>query len=246
MSNPHDQRIQAEFERAAEGFAERTQGRFDNLGVVEFARVEPGRSVMEVGAGTGNFLSLFAEVAGMMIAADLTPGMLRVARERNPAIETVACNGTSLPFRTGSIDIVASAQMFHHIHKPIPILKEMRRVCAPDGYVLVVDQIAPENIEQAEVMNELEVVRDPSHAASRPLSAFRIMFGAAGLSIVDERVHEDETSFSKWMWPSEFPQERIESTLAYIERHGAETGMGFRRAGDEWVFTRRRAMILGR
>jgi SAM-dependent methyltransferase len=233
-----------EFERAARGFAERTKGRFDNLGVIEFARVKPGESVAEVGAGTANFLSLFEAVAAQLVAVDLVPGMLRVARARHPRVEAVVADGARLPLGSGAADVVASAQAFHHIARPLPVLHEMSRVAGRGGRILLVDQAATEHIEEAMVMTELELLRDPSHAVSRPPSAFRIMFQAAGFRILDERIVEDEQRMSKWMWPGEFPEERIGAVRAFIERRGRDTGMGFERDGDDWVFVRRRIMLL--
>jgi hypothetical protein len=123
-------------------------------------------------------------------------------------------------------------------------LGEMRRVAAPDGRVLIVDQVAPERFEEAVAMNELEVLRDPSHAASRPPSAFRVMLAAAGLRIIDERIVSSEQRLSTWMWSQEFPPERIDKVRDFIARRGDETGMGFERDGDDWVFERRRMMLL--
>lgn len=243
---PDHDAIQREFERAAEGFAERSAGRFDDLGVLEFSRVQPGALVVEVGAGTGNFLSLFAEITRRLIAVDLTHGMLRAARERFPYMTLVAADGARLPLRSRSVALVASAQALHHVRRPVDVLKEMRRVCAPDGSVLVVDQAAPERYEEAIAMTELERLRDPTHAASRPPSAFRTIVRAAGLEIVDERVHFGEQRLSGWMWPGEFPPQRIDAVRAFIERRGSETGMRFRRDGDDWIFERRRIMLLAR
>ncbi len=239
-------RIQDEFNRAAAGFAERTVGRFDAMDVVEFSRVAEGASVLEVGAGTGNFLSLFRDVAGMSIALDLTPGMLVQAKERHPHLKLVQGDGNRLPFRSRSVDLVTSAQAFHHIWEPIPVLAEMRRVAGADGHVLVVDQHSPESYEKTAFMNQLEVIRDPSHAVSRPPSAFRVMMRSAGLEIVDENLWEGHNRFSQWMWPGEFPEERIAATRDFIDRFGGETGMDFERDGDDYIFTRRRIMLLAR
>jgi SAM-dependent methyltransferase len=239
----HRDTIRSEFERAAHAFAERTRGRFDDLDVVEFSRIRAGQTVAEIGAGTANFLSLFGDEAGRLIAVDLTFGMLAEAR-RHRDVGLIQGDGNRLPFRSGSIDLVASAQAFHHIMQPVPVLKEMRRTAAPSGRVLVVDQIAPESWEKAAVMNELEVLRDPSHAASRPASAFRIMMRAAGLEIVDERIVADRSSLSQWMWPGEFPPERIERVRDFIGRHADKSGMEFEADGDDYAFTRRRIMLL--
>lgn len=237
--------IQDEFGRAASAFARRTEGRFDHLGVVEFARVRGHHSVLEVGVGTGNFLKLFADSAGTLVGVDVTEQMLIEAR-RDTQLQLVRGDAFRLPFQSRSLDLVASAQMLHHIQEPLDVLKEMRRVSKRDGRVLVVDQVATESYEEMSFMNELETLRDPTHAASRPPSALRMLVAAAGMTIEDERVVEDRSRFSKWMWPDEFPSERIEAVRSFIERFGHETGMEFEREGDDWGFTRRRIMLLAR
>lgn len=239
----HKGRVVEEFNRAAAAFSERTKNRFDATGVVEFCRVAPDDTVLEVGAGTGNFLALFEGHVARRIALDLTPGMLDIARTKEGLL-LVQADGSSLPIPSGSIELVASAQALHHMWEPLPVLREMRRVSA--RHLLIVDQLATENYEEIAFMNQLETIRDPTHATSRPRSAFHILVQSAGLEIVDEKIHEDQSSFSRWMWPGEFPEERIAETKAFVEKFGAETGMEFERAGDDWVFTRRRIMLLAK
>lgn len=240
----HESVVQAEFERAAAGFAERSKGRFDAMGVVEFSRVEPGATVLEMGSGTGNFLHLFEEVAGVCVGLDLTFGMLDEARRRYPTHLLVQGNGDALPFGSGSIELATSAQMLHHVWEPMPLMRELRRVAGSDGKVLIVDQAATESYEEATRMTQLETVRDPSHAVSRPPSGYLTMVRAAGLKVIDQKVHEDQSRFSKWMWSNEFDEERIDATRRFVEAHGHETGMDFERDGDDYLFTRRRIMIL--
>jgi ubiquinone/menaquinone biosynthesis C-methylase UbiE len=216
------------------------------LEVVKFTRVRTGAAVLEVGAGTGNFLSLFAGVAGLLIAVDLTAQMLEQAREHHPELRLLRAEGAALPLASCSVDLAASAQVLHHVPEPLPLLAEMRRVARDEGMVLIVDQVAPERYEEAVAMNELEMTRDPSHAASRPPSAFRTMLPAAGLDIVDERVVSVRQRFSEWMRAGEFPRERIDAVLDFIDRRGRETAMEFEREGGEYTFTRTRIMLLAR
>lgn len=242
-TSEHKAGVVEEFNRAAKAFSERTKDRFDATGVVDFSRVRPDDTVLEVGAGTGNFLAQFEGHAARRIALDLTPGMLQVARSK-PGMLLVQGDGRSLPMPSRSVELVASAQALHHMWEPLPVLREMRRVSS--RHVLIVDQLATERYEEIAFMNELETVRDPTHATSRPRSAFHILMSSAGLEIVDEKIHEDQSSFSKWMWPGEFPEERIAATRAFVEKFGGETGMEFERDGDDWIFTRRRIMLLTR
>jgi ubiquinone/menaquinone biosynthesis C-methylase UbiE len=172
--------------------------------------------------------------------------MLDEARRRDPSLELIQADGAQLPLRSGSVDLVASAQTLHHIWKPLPVLMEMRRVAGPDGRVLIVDQLATERYEEMAFMNELEALRDPSHASSRPPSALRMLVMSAGLEIVDERIHEERERLSEWMPVGEFPEERIERVREFVAKFGPETGMGFEPDGDDFTFTRRRLMLLAR
>ena len=242
MEQEHKDVVQKEFERAASTFAERTKGRFDKLDVVGFSQLPKGGSVMEVGGGTGNFLALFSDVAGMLVAVDLTHGMLAEASRRNPGMVAVVADGAKIPARDASIDLVASAQMFHHVWDPSDIIREMARVTR--GRILVVDQVSNENAAEAAAMTELELVRDPSHALTRRPSELRGLMTNAGLEIVDEKISESRDRFSKWMWKGEFPEERIESVRQFIIDKGSATGMAFVPVDDDFEFSRRRLMLL--
>lgn len=214
------------------------------MNVVEFSDLKGGEAVVEIGAGTGNFLQLFSEVARRLVAVDLTPAMLCEARRQWEGMEVVVADGARLPFGSRTIELVATAQVLHHVWEPLPILKEMRRVMREDGRMLIVDQVSTERYEEAVAMNKLEVLRDPSHASSRPPSALRTLLRVAGLVIVSERIVEVEQRMSTWMWPDEFPEDRIEKVRRFIKEHGHETGMGIERDGDDYVFARRRIMLL--
>jgi ubiquinone/menaquinone biosynthesis C-methylase UbiE len=238
--------LREEFTRVASVFAQRTRGRFDHMDVVSFSRVRPGATVLEVGAGTGNFLALFDGVAGRLVAVDVTEEMLREAQQNFSSMALVLADGKKMPFKSRSVDLVTCAQMLHHVHDPLPLLTEMRRVSTDDGAVLVVDQVAPESYEKTAFMNQLEGLRDPSHATSRSPSTMRILLQSAGLEIVDERTVTSTQILSSWMVPGEFPEERFLAVDDFIERFGPETGMNFRKENDEWAFDRHRAMFLCR
>lgn len=122
-----------EFERAAPTFSERTQGRFDVMDVVVFSRVRAGDSVVEVGAGTGSFLALFEPVGGTLTAVDVVAAMLIRARARHPAMRLVVGDGRRLPLGSSSADLVASAEVLHHVQEPVPFAAEMRRVAGMAG-----------------------------------------------------------------------------------------------------------------
>ncbi|MGH2698877.1 MAG: class I SAM-dependent methyltransferase [Actinomycetota bacterium] len=240
----HTEVLRSEFERASESFAERTRGRFDELGVLEFSRIGERGKVLEVGVGTGNFLQLFSGEGRRLIGIDLTRAMLRKAREAGHRMELVEADGARLPVRSSSIELVTTAQTIHHIWEPLPVIKEMRRVATERGKLLIVDQVATERYEEATMMNRLDVLRDPSHASSRPASALRTLLRAADLRIADERIVEGSERLSNWMASTEFPEDRIDKVRKFIEDHGAATGMNFEPDGNDYTFKRQRIMLL--
>ncbi|MGX5357803.1 class I SAM-dependent methyltransferase [Kocuria sp. KH4] len=81
--------------------------------LVEAAGIDPGRRVLDVGAGTGN-ASLPAAAAGARVtASDLTPELLDVGRRRAEAaglhLDWVEADVENLPFEDGSYDVVMSS-----------------------------------------------------------------------------------------------------------------------------------------
>jgi ubiquinone/menaquinone biosynthesis C-methylase UbiE len=238
----HQQAIQEEFSRTAEAFADRQRRRYQVLDPVGFARLEPGQRVLEVAAGAGTFLAAFHPAASLAVALDLTRAMLEVARRDHPWIGCVLGDGARLPFASGSFDLVACASAVHHFPDPVPILAEMAR--ASRGRVMIVDQFATEDPDEAAAMTELERLRDPSHAVSRPVSEQRRLLETAGLTVVDERRDEHDELVSSWTSSREFPPDRIAAVLGFIAERGPATGMDLRPHGEDWVFRRRMVELL--
>jgi ubiquinone/menaquinone biosynthesis C-methylase UbiE len=245
-ADSHSETVRSEFGRTASVVTKRTAGRFDSTGAVEFSQLRNGDSVLEVGVGTGVFLSLFSEVAGLSIGVDLTEEMLHEARRNNVELVLAVGDGHRLPLRSKAVDLATSAQTLHHVPDPVPFIAELRRVTKDDGRVLIVDQVATERYEEALFMNKLETIRDPSHAASRSQSVMRSLMMTAGLEIVGEKVIESRSTFASWMPPEEFSDERIQAARDFIDRFGSETGMVFGEEDGELSFTRRRMMLLAR
>ncbi|WP_436792691.1 methyltransferase domain-containing protein [Actinospongicola halichondriae] len=105
-------------------------------------RLEAGLDVLDVGCGPG---TITAE-----IAARVTPGRVVGLDRSEEVIGTAAAlDADNLSFRVGdvyaldfpddSFDVVHAHQVVQHLSDPVAALREMRRVCRPDGMVAVRD-----------------------------------------------------------------------------------------------------------
>ncbi len=92
------------------------------------------RDVLEVGCGTGLIMRGLEETAGRITGLDISPGMLKEARERG--FEVVEGNAEQLPFDDESFDLVYSFKVLAHVPDIVKAMKEMGRVLRPGGYLV--------------------------------------------------------------------------------------------------------------
>lgn len=152
--------------------------------VVEFSGAGPEDTLLDVACGGGLVVCAFARVVRHATGIDITPAMLERARAlaREQGLTNVSWRQGDvlpLPYADGAFSIVTSRFAFHHFLEAGAVLREMARVCAPGGRVVVVDSApAP---EKAAEFNRLEKLRDPSHVRAMPLAELEGLFRQAGL-----------------------------------------------------------------
>ena len=94
-----------------------------------------GRRMLEVGCGTGLILSRLSPIASSAVGVDLSPGMLRHARERG--LDVREGSATALPFDDASFDSVCSFKVLAHVEPIETAFAEVARVVRPGGTVVV-------------------------------------------------------------------------------------------------------------
>jgi SAM-dependent methyltransferase len=147
---------------------------------------KPGDTVLDVACGGGIVACAFAPHVRHVIGTDLTPAMLAQARRlaadrRLVNVTFESGDAASLPYPDATFNITVSRFSFHHMPEPAAVLREMTRVAAPYGRVVVVDMYASEDPAKAAEWNRLERLRDPSHVRALSLSELRALYAAAGL-----------------------------------------------------------------
>jgi SAM-dependent methyltransferase len=133
-----------------------------------------GRTVLEVGCGTGLVLERVAAVAAEARGIDLSPGMLARARARGLAVDEGSA--TALPYADASFDLTYSFKVLAHVPELDRALAEMARVTRPGGHVVF----------------ELYNRRSLRYVARRLAGSRRIGAG-----------HEEKDIATRWMTPNE-------------------------------------------
>jgi ubiquinone/menaquinone biosynthesis C-methylase UbiE len=154
--------------------------------LIDSAGAGPDDTVLDVACGGGNVVCAFARMVHHATGIDMTPAMLDRARTvaREKSLSNVTWDqgqATSLPYADGTFTIVVTRFSFHHFIEPLTVLKEMVRVCAPGGRVLVADMHTSTDSAKGAEFNRMELLRDPSHVRALPVSELQALFPAAGL-----------------------------------------------------------------
>jgi len=102
--------------------------------LIERGGVTSHTRVLEVGCGTGNYLTAIQTETGCSaVGVDPSEGMLATARQRVPELTWLQGSGERLPLDDASVDLVFSVDVIHHIGDRAAFFREARRVLAPGG-----------------------------------------------------------------------------------------------------------------
>jgi len=111
--------------------------------VLEAVAASPGDRVLDLAAGTGTSSQPFAHAGATVVPTDLSLGMLRVGKQRRPALSFVAADALQLPYADASFDAVTISFGLRNVEDTAAALAEMRRVTRPGGRLVVCEFSAP-------------------------------------------------------------------------------------------------------
>jgi len=98
--------------------------------------------LLDVGCGPASWLW---KIGWTPIGLDVSFEYVRAFRLSGQ--DAVAGSACELPFMSGIFDSVWSIGLLHHLHDDLArqTIMEMLRVCKPDGHVVILDAVLPEN-----------------------------------------------------------------------------------------------------
>jgi SAM-dependent methyltransferase len=96
-----------------------------------------GMTLVDIGAGTGQFAAAFSDWFGVRVFAVEPSAAMRAQIPRTPTIRAIAGDASALPLPDESVDAAWLSLVIHHIQDLGAAAHEIRRVVRPGGPVLI-------------------------------------------------------------------------------------------------------------
>ena len=142
--------------------------------------------VLEVGIGTGKSLRYYPSNSDIT-CIDASGGMLKVARKKaralNMEVTFIQGDAQRLPFGNKQFDTVVDTLGLCTYSNPIKVLREMKRVCKPQGMILLLEH----GVSNQRWVRELQERGEKNHYEKLGCSLLReheALVKKAGLKIV--------------------------------------------------------------
>ena len=184
---------------------------------VAVAALREGDKVLDIAGGTGDLARAFARKVGsrgMVVLTDINEAMLRRGRDRlldaGQVLPTALCDGESLPFASGSFDVVSVAFGLRNMTHKDRALAEMQRVLRPGGRLLV--------LEFSKIAAPLEKAYDWYSFKVLPLIGKLVTGDADSYRYLAEsiRVHPDQAALKAMM---------KEAGFGHVDVHNLSAGV---------------------
>jgi ubiquinone/menaquinone biosynthesis C-methylase UbiE len=175
----------------------------------------PGRALLDIGGGTGNYARALAAEGWKPLVADRSPQMLAQAEAKGLA--TVRTDATMLPFADESFDAAMLVSMIHHVDAPERALAEARRVLRPGGRLALM-AFTREDIEGSWCMDFFPASRPWMYETHPPLRELLAELPGARRVPVVYRDLEDGSMAALLGHPEKLLEAERRSQTSFFER----------------------------
>lgn len=185
------------------------------------------QQILEVGCGTGQWLSLLAPLGGRVIGLDYSPGMLREAQGRHPAGWLVNGEAGQLPFASGAFDLVFCVNAFHHFPHKRAFITEAHRLLRSGGALAIINMDPHTGRDRWYLYHYFEGTRETDQHRFPSSGALVDWLIAAGFERAHWRVahHIQHTHMGRAVLDDHFLQKHSTSQLALLSDEVYNAGL---------------------
>ena len=186
-----------------------------------FAEAHKFARALDLGCGGGHVSFTLAPHCGEVIAYDLSVAMLAAvatvsATRGLPNVRTIQGAAEHLPFVDAAFDFAATRYSTHHWRDVPAALKETRRVLRPGGSMMVMDTVAPDDVQCDTFLQVIEVLHDPSHVRDYSVREWTEMLRDAGFTPDEPKRRRVHLEFSSWIERMQTPKLQADAVLALM------------------------------
>jgi SAM-dependent methyltransferase len=147
--------------------------------------LKPGRTVVDLGAGTGKFTRRLLATGARVIAVEPAAAMRQRLADDLPEVEALDGSATAIPLSDASVDAIVCAQAFHWFATR-EALAEMHRVLRPGGILGLIWNTKDDSVPWVKAISE---VTEPyeGDAPRFHSGAWRSVFPAPGFGPLQEQ-----------------------------------------------------------
>ena len=254
---PTDKEVRQHFTERASTY---TGGQGDTVeAMVAMAAPGPDARVLDVATGTGLVaFALLEQISGegYVIGVDFTDAMLARAAEQKESngqatggarMALAAADAAHLPFPDGAFTVVSCRFSVHHFTHAVPAMREMGRVLAPGGRLVIGEFAMPEEREKAEYFNRMERTRGHSHVQAFSPSQLSQMMAEVGCPVAETRLLKRQMLASEWLEMANTTDENREIVrkMLWDGVEGDLAGLSPQPVGDDLHLTRHEVVLSG-
>ena len=217
--------------------------------LVELTRPQADWRVLDIATAVGHTAFAFAPHVAQVIATDITPEMLALAKQetavRNLTNITVEfADAENLPYANAVFDLVTCRIAPHHFGDIPAFLRETARVLRPGGLLALVDNVVPSGYA-GDYVNAFEKLRDPSHGRCLTLTEWREAFAAAGLTVTHAETLDKQMNFEFWAKRHDMVMQRYLRTMLLHTPDGAHAFLQPQKTEEGITFRLREGIVVG-
>jgi 2-polyprenyl-3-methyl-5-hydroxy-6-metoxy-1,4-benzoquinol methylase len=156
----------------------------------------PGRDVLEVGCGTGEFLLAASNAGHRVSGLDLSEEAVAYTMGRHPGLDIRCETLDSCNLRPESFDVVAAFHVLEHVGDPVGLLHQMVRLLRPGGLVYI--RVPNLDTWYRRVLGRNWWGFSVEHTAHFTDASIRLALKAAGLQVATVRSGDSDRQHSMW------------------------------------------------